>query len=139
MADTKAKRYICIDGKVKSIGLNRDINIPEKATQKISEMWVFLNQNNRAFGIQIHCVFLDEKGVPDARPYELEMVNGMDDLLKTKKTTTNLISFPHKVKPPEKNSQEVQLFADTFINKEYGTMADFNMLLQKFFDVRKRK
>jgi len=41
MADTKARRYIVIDGKVKRIGINRNINIPEKAAQKLSQMWVF--------------------------------------------------------------------------------------------------
>jgi len=139
MADTKAKRYICIDGKVKRIGINREINLPEKATQKISEMWVFLNQNNKAFSIQIHYIFLDEKGMPNNQPYDLEMATVMGNFLNLEKTTTNIITFPHKVKPPEKNSEAVQLFANVFIKKEYGTRADFNILLQKFFEIRKRK
>ncbi|WP_378957214.1 hypothetical protein [Pelosinus sp. sgz500959] len=139
MADTRARRYIVIDGKVKRIGINRDINIPEKATQKLSEMWVFLNQNNKAFSIQIHYVFLDEKGLVNNQPYEFEMVTIMDDFLDREKSKNNIISFPHKVRPPEKSSEAVRLFADVFIKKGYGTRADFNILLQRFLELRKRK
>lgn len=60
MADRKVRRYIAIDGKVKRIGIDHEVNMPAKARKTLPEMWVFLNENNKTFDMQVHYVFLDE-------------------------------------------------------------------------------
>jgi hypothetical protein len=69
-------------------------------------MWVFINEANMAVGIQVHYLFLDERGLVDHRPYGLEVAQAFDNMLK-KGDVGNVISFPYKVKPPEKSSEAV--------------------------------
>ena len=143
MARVTMKRYIFIDDKVKRIGINRELQMPEKACEKIPEMHIFLNQSNEVFEVQVHYTFLDTNGNVDYGPHEKEVVyiieREMGSLLNKVKCDDNIIRLPIKVKPPEKYSKAVQAFADTFVEKKYVTRADFNVLLDNFLKIKKSK
>ena len=144
MANTTMRRYIFIEGKVKRIGINRKLHMPEKAYEKIPEMHIFLDQNDEVFGVQVHYIFLDAEGYVDYRPHDKEAayIIGrelgflLNEIKDKNVDTDNIIQLPIKVKPPDKYSKAVQAFADTFVEKKYGTRADFNVLLDHFLEIR---
>lgn len=143
MARVTMRRYIFIDDKVKRIGINRELQMPEKACEKIPEMHIFLNQNNEVFEVQFHYTFLDTNGNVDYDPHNKEVAYIIEKymgLLPNKVGgDDNIIYFPIKVKTPEKYSKAVQAFADTFVEKKYGTKADFNIFLDNFLKIKNSK
>ncbi|CUH97549.1 hypothetical protein P22_3680 [Propionispora sp. 2/2-37] len=139
MATATMRRYIFIDGKVKRIGINRDLHMPEKACEKIPEMHIFLDQNGEVFGVQVHYIFLDTEGNVAYEPHGREAAYVFEKKigpLLNKINTDNIIQLPIRVKSPDKYGKAVQAFADTFVEKKYGTQAEFNILLDHFLEIR---
>lgn len=129
------RRYIYSDGKARRIGIRRELHMPEKAHEKIAEMFLFLDPEGQAFELQLYYNFLDENGNVDYTPHDKEAAYILGKKLSRlfdEEKDPKVVQLPAKVKPPAKYSPEVQAFADVFVEKKYGSKAVFNLLLDRY-------